>query len=562
MPLSIIALVYALAGCCAGWGILLVAGRGLLPDGQIRHLMVGWFGLTFLLFLLPSGALFLLLAATLVLGLRAAGADPMVLWLFLIGAVPTGGLALYDLPFGINYLFTFTFAILLSLVIAIPMLFAADRRTPGRGAGVIDVLFGMGALMMMVLTVREVPNLTSWLRAVFVLTVSMVLPYLAASRRMPSVASIEQAVRALVSSHVPMAMIGLLAAVVGWAIYDYPEARLFQPRAIGYISRAGLMRSGGPLGGAPIVFGTLMMMGAAMALGLRGRFDKTWQFAAVLGACCVGLVASVSRGPMVGLALALVAYQISQPKPGRSLARLAVIAPVVLLPFVLFTSTGRTLYTLLPFIGSDSEGTVDYRQQLLENGLIVVGRNPVFGSATFLETPEMQTLIQGQGIIDLVNTYLHWTLQYGLITAAPISAALLLAGAKTFRLCRRLDPQDEAALRWRRLGGGLFAAQVGLVVTLATVSLDLLLSFMTWLFLGLQVAYLRTVNAWLAERAAAPALAPTTDMAPDPAPEPVLVPGLDEPTPRPAPRPAASFGPQTSLEELGLEGFKPIGGAG
>ena len=557
MSLTMIALVYALAGCSLGWGVLLVAGRNILPEGQFRQMLVAWFGLTFTVFLMPTGAAFLLVATLLLLLLRAAGGDPIVLWLFLLGAVPTGGLALQGLPFGINYLFDFTFAILLSLIIAIPLLFAGERRTVGHGAAGVDALFVFAMIFMIFLSLRGTESFTSWLREAFVLTVSMVVPYFAISRRMGTIEGVDRAMRALLCSFVVMAAVGFLGAVVGWMFYDLPDARLFQSIGEGYLRRAGLLRSGSTLGGAPIVFGLLMAIGAVFALGVRDRFAATWQFAAVFGLCCLGLIASVSRGPMIGLAIALIAYQFTQPGAVRNLARLAVVAPIILVPLVLFTTTGRELLNMLPFIGTGDEGSVSYRSDLLAAGFKVFLRSPLFGAADYLEAPEMQAMIQGQGIIDMVNTYLWMTLLFGLVTSVPFTAALLVATVKTFRLARALPMEDETARRWRRVGGALFAAQVGFLFVIGTMSFISLVPVLTCLLLGLNVSYIRTVTAWSAERAAPVARPARTE--PERMSEGTPEPEAPLPMPPSTPRPAASFGPQTSLEELGLEGFRPIG---
>ena len=45
----------------------------------------------------------------------------------------------------------------------------------------------------------------------------------------------------------------------------------------------------------------------------------------------------------------------------------------------------------------------------------VIARHPWLGSVTFLETPEMIAMTQGQGIIDTVNTYLRVALEKGIV---------------------------------------------------------------------------------------------------------------------------------------------------
>lgn len=45
----------------------------------------------------------------------------------------------------------------------------------------------------------------------------------------------------------------------------------------------------------------------------------------------------------------------------------------------------------------------------------MIQRNPLFGSFDFRNTPEMQSMIQGEGIIDIVNTYINLALRVGLV---------------------------------------------------------------------------------------------------------------------------------------------------
>lgn len=49
----------------------------------------------------------------------------------------------------------------------------------------------------------------------------------------------------------------------------------------------------------------------------------------------------------------------------------------------------------------------------MDNSWIVIQRNPLFGSFDFRNTPEMQSMIQGEGIIDIVNTYINWRCGWG-----------------------------------------------------------------------------------------------------------------------------------------------------
>ncbi len=61
------------------------------------------------------------------------------------------------------------------------------------------------------------------------------------------------------------------------------------------------------------------------------------------------------------------------------------------------TSVGQKILDFLPFFGTSRDDTITYRQELLTNGLDVFWRTPFFGSATFIDTQELQSMRQGQG---------------------------------------------------------------------------------------------------------------------------------------------------------------------
>ena len=89
-----------------------------------------------------------------------------------------------------------------------------------------------------------------------------------------------------------------------------------------------------------------------------------------------------------------------------------------MLMLLLITSqfeAGKRLLDYLPFIGSIEKGNIDYRQRLLDNAMIVIERNPWLGSTDYHKSKEMLSMIQGQGIIDIVNTYLGIALDKGIV---------------------------------------------------------------------------------------------------------------------------------------------------
>ena len=490
MRLQLVALAYALVASGMGWALLLTVGKGILPEEDRTRYLVAWFVLTVGMFLSPNGSVFLIGAFVFLLVLRRGNADPLACCAFLLAAAPPAGVAIQNLPGGINYLIDFTFPLILSMILLTPIaLSKLAQRLPGAGATDACV-FGF-LLLVFLLGFRET-SFTSGLRSGTVWFFGALVPYLAFSRGIVSTEQLTRVVSSLVACLVIVAVIAFVASIIRWQIYDVVVKKVFGTFQFGYIVRAGMLRTGGTMGGSPISLGVMMVVALMLLNGFARNVRGRWQLAALVGACLLGLLASVSRGPMIGAVFALFTYQLSKPNPVASGMKVGVLGLVGIIPLVLFTSTGRDLLAMIPFVGTEDSGSVTYRQDLAAAGWTVIQRNPLFGSPSFLDTPEMEAMRQGQGIIDLVNTYLAYALQYGIVPTVLFVVAILSSAYLALREARRLDVEADAGLR--AIGGGLFAALIGYAFTIATTSLTGVLSPLGWILIGLNVAFVRSAR--------------------------------------------------------------------
>ena len=208
-----------------------------------------------------------------------------------------------------------------------------------------------------------------------------------------------------------------------------------------------------------------------------------------------GLIAPLSRGPWIGVAALLATYIATGSQAFRRLGMVA-MAGLVTLPLLAILPGGRKVIDLLPFIGSIETGGISYREQVMENGLIVIQRNPWFGSVDFLKTPEMEALRQGQGIIDIVNTYVGITLSYGIVGLGLFVGffAMTLIGIR--KAMRTIPDKDD---EMHRLGRALFATLTGILVIITTVSSITIIPVVYWSVAGLGVAYAQVGKKWLRE---------------------------------------------------------------
>lgn len=161
---------------------------------------------------------------------------------------------------------------------------------------------------------------------------------------------------------------------------------------------------------------------------------------------------------------------------------------------------GEKVLDLLPFVGNLEKENITYRQRLLDNSWITIQRNPLFGSFDFRSTPEMQSMIQGEGIIDIVNSYISLALRFGLVGLALFVAFFASVLWSIFKALRTFpDKEDEH----RRLGRTLLATLIGILVIIFTVSSITVIPVVYWSVGGLGMAYVQMVRRLRASESAA-----------------------------------------------------------
>jgi O-antigen ligase len=154
----------------------------------------------------------------------------------------------------------------------------------------------------------------------------------------------------------------------------------------------------------------------------------------------------------------------------------------------LVSRAGQALVDYLPFVGTVEAHNVLYRERLLEISLGVVLDHPFFGAWDFLQLPVMQQLRQGQGIIDIVNTYLGVALASGLVGLALFCGFFLVVLVQLFAAMRRAGARDGEPYA---LGQALSCALLGILVMIFTTSSIGLIALIYWAIAGMGVAYAR-----------------------------------------------------------------------
>ncbi len=414
--------------------------------------------------------------------------------------------------------------------------------------------FVMGYLLLygIVEVATSTASLTHAIRVGFVYPfIDLFLPYYAASRSVRSMKSFKDIVATLAVVSVVLAVIGAFESTRSWLVYSSLDRALgVNWKFSNYLFRGntGQLRAQASLGHS-IVFGYTMVIGLALFAFLRpamsaprfilhsndsgrgkasfgGRFGtslvgvfiavplallsfirpssyvpgrpalaaKPTKFPSIawrIGAAVIlgGIVVSLSRGPWVGGGAALLVLACTGPEVGSRLLRLAIGLATVIL-FLTTTDIGARIIDLLPFVGTVDAYNVTYRQRLFEVSMAVVWQRPWVGAIDFMSNPMLEQMRQGEGIIDIVNSYLYIAMRNGLLGLALFVGIFASAIAGLIQCLNRIKDKDSEE---HLLGRVLLAAMVGAMVTITTVASILTVQLMYWTLAGMAVGFRQMV---------------------------------------------------------------------
>jgi O-antigen ligase len=404
----------------------------------------------------------------------------VILFVAPLPAVPIGGFGLFNLLFVINN------PRLLAIVVLLPILLTT-KRSSGRTGGIhLPDWLVVGYVAVRIGLEIERSEFTQYLRSATMLMFDVVIPYFVFSRAITSIGDFRKASLALVVAVLPLALIGVFETAKGWLLYNTIIGSWADYTIGGYgVERAGLLRATASTS-SPIVLGFLITVGIGCLLSLRQAISSRFVVIA-FAVFAAGLLATLSRGPWVGAMVLVFAYLATSPRASSDFVKFALVGAIMLLP-LLVTPLGPKLLDLLPFIGSAETETLSYRQLLFEHAMLVIERNPWFGSSDFLLTPEMKELLQGQHIIDVVNTYLGIALESGLVGLGVFLAFMATILVDLWLVFKLKSTRKTDVGNYVRASMALYVA---LMATIGTCSFVDFIPYVFWSFAGLCVALIR-----------------------------------------------------------------------
>ena len=448
-----------------------------------------WAALTLVGFLTPSFWFYALPTALMMLFFAPQDGNRVAFYLFLIFALPP--IPMQIPGFGaINYLFAVDHLRLLALTVLLPaaLLPPADSRSDARlgRSGLDRILLAYIVYLFLLQVVYTTP--TDAARQGFYYFIDIFLPYYAVGRMTGSVEKIRGSATMLVAAACVLAAMAIFEATRHWLLYANLTGSWEANWGFGrYLPRNETIRAMATTGHS-IALGYVLVVALAFGsyLFLRSPADTRSRWMPWLLLITAGLIATLSRGPWVGAAILVAAFFATAPRI-RARHVLTVGALAGLGGLVLLTPLGEIVIDYLPFVGSVDTENVTYRQRLVEISLMIIQEYPLFGIPFFLSLPEMQSLRQGQGIIDIVNSYIGLALSSGLIGLGLFASFFALLAFGILRVSRRLAEVDSEL---HLLGRMLFAVVVSILVMIATVSSVTVIPVLYWSIAGMGASYI------------------------------------------------------------------------
>lgn len=444
-----------------------------------------WVLITLTAFLAHNFWLFVLIATILLLMASAQERNKLALFLFLLLAIPSFGAPISGLGI-IKQFFTLNYVRLLSLTILLPAFLALRTRAAAEREKLLlpDKLL-LAYLVLQLLLQVVVDTFTNTLRQSFYLFIDVVLPYYVASRSLRSLKDFREALAGFAVGAMVMSLVGLFEFARHWLLYSSLDEALGLSWDMGaYLGRGESIRALGT-SGQPIALGYVLAVASTLYLLLRPSMSRKWGWWLGLLLLIGGLVSPMSRGPWVGALIGLLLFICMGPTPGKNLFKLG-LAGLILLPPLLMSPYGEQIIERLPFIGTLESENLAFRQRLLEISLEIIWNNPFFGSYDFMTY--LEELRQGNGLIDIVNTYLAIALYSGLVGLSFFVSFFGVILLGTFRAMRKVcDPDDERHL----FGRVLLSTMVSVLVMIFSVSSITVIPVIYWVLAGICFAYFR-----------------------------------------------------------------------
>jgi O-antigen ligase len=319
------------------------------------------------------------------------------------------------------------------------------------------------------------------MRSGFLFAIDVLVLYFVVSRFCTSRRAIVETMASFCLACAILAPLALFESLWRWLLYAGIAEEWGIPR-FAYLFRSGILRAQVSTGHA-IVLGNVMAIAFGFWLYLRSRVQSTPLTIAVAIWMWVGLLAAYSRGPWLAAAVIFLAFLAVGPNGSVRLFK-ALLISALIVGMVLVSPIGERVIDNLPFVGTVEAENITYRQRLAEMSWDLIWQHPFFGSPSAISN--LEALRQGQGIIDLLNTFLTIAMHSGLVGLGLFVGFFFIGTWNVHRLVKRSAGTDHDLAM---LGASLIAVMFGLLLIMAIGGYGMGAEKMSYVVAGLAAGY-------------------------------------------------------------------------
>ncbi len=437
-----------------------------------------WLALTFVAFISPSFWYYTLLAMPLFYWCGKRDPNPVALFLVMLHVIPP--VNIYIPTPVIKYLFELNNFRILALVVLLPMVIQMYNRPGGvnwsRYKYFDSFVLAFAAIQILLFLPYEA--FTSSMRRGFLMVLDCGLIYIVFSRMGGDLRRLTDALAAFVLGCALMGIIALFESSRDWLMYPGIAQAWGDANEFAWLLRGDELRAQAASGHA-LALGYLLAMSIGFWLYLKNYIRSPAKSYAAFFLLAAALYITISRAPWLIAIIIYLVYQLTTAsKENKNLSRSLLFC--FLVSAFLVTPWGQPILDKLPFIGTVGAESVEYRQELWNTSMLLIQQNPWFGSPFVMG--KMESLRQGQGIIDLVNVFAAMALFYGVVGLTLFLAPFLIGLIGAFLRTRQLLKLDK---RQAWMGAALVATMVGTAFMLGAGSFGTSLPIMYWMLTGL-----------------------------------------------------------------------------
>jgi hypothetical protein len=409
----------------------LVVSAAARPDVRkslVRPLLVGNVLLVFAVFCSPTIWVAHLAAFLFVplLGRRRELVAPF----YLVGLVVLPSLG-QPLAVGGTYLFTPTLSHFLGLG---ALATALSHRPPAMGRSAATMLPFLAILALLAIAYGRDTSPTNLARVFLDLTFQFGLPFFIIVRAVRTPADFRLAIAGLASATIMLSVLACYEAFRSWPLYYIAWGHYGVEWGAAVKIRGGLMRAAGPYP-EPTSFAFNLCIGILAIHAGRTLWTSSFARWSLYGLSGAAIIATQTRGAWIGLVAGLLVYfvTIGEAKRAAQAASAIALAGAALLGLAAISPSIANLTGLT----AEGQGTIDYRQQLFSRGIEEIRERPLWGAPRDEVVRQMRDMVQGEGQVDFVNTYIFVGLVSGLIGLWVFVTALTAQGVTAWRTRQR-----------------------------------------------------------------------------------------------------------------------------